>query len=231
LKQIIDIVLPVVQILSLIALVIYVIKTSQVASATRLSAAAASATLDELKASRDQETAPYVVVFFEVSPRTQIVYIVVKNIGKSIANNVRMDFHPPLKSSQDQIQFDELEIIRTGISSMPPNYEVRTVFDSLISYFGKSELPLLYTVRVSYAGGIQSVERVSQQTLDLRALKGIMVTSEKGLDDVARSLEKFASRVFVRKLNETPKPVPSPKARISIWLATEISKEDLEGCS
>lgn len=190
-KDILDVVLAIVQILSLIALVVYVIKTWHMASATRSSAEAAQKTLDELRDGRDQETAPYVVTYFEASPQTSLIYLVIKNIGRTIAKDIRLVFDPPLKSTQAAFQLGDLAAIREGISSMPPGYEIRTAFDSAITYFGNPELPLLFRASVSYSGGLREIKREHPQTLDLQILKGLVLANEKGIDEVISTLEKL----------------------------------------
>jgi hypothetical protein len=54
------------QFFSLIFLIIYVIKTWEMASATRKAALATEKSVDELRKTRDQATAPYIVVYFDI---------------------------------------------------------------------------------------------------------------------------------------------------------------------
>lgn len=64
-----------IQIPTLIALILYVIKTWQMASATRKSAEISARTLDEMRAARDSETAPYVVAYFDVDISKNIIFL------------------------------------------------------------------------------------------------------------------------------------------------------------
>jgi len=59
-----DIIMFVIQLLSLIALVLYVIKTAEVAEGTRQSAMAMDRSVAEMVEDRDQQIAPYVVIYF-----------------------------------------------------------------------------------------------------------------------------------------------------------------------
>jgi hypothetical protein len=190
-KETIESILAVVQILSLVALVVYVIMTWRMASATKKSAEAAEKTLQEMKEMRDQETAPHVVAYFEAARGTPFIYLVVKNLGKSVAKAVRLDFDPGLRSSNPGIQMDELPMIRQGIGSLAPGQELRTFFDSAISYFG-AELPLRINVRVSYSGGVHSEERKFEQILDLEALRGLFYSAETGLAELVSEVAKIA---------------------------------------
>lgn len=179
-----------VQILSLIALIVYVIKTWHMASATKKSAEAAQRTLDELKETRDQETAPYVVTYFEASPESHIIFLIVKNIGKTTARDVKLRFDPHLKSSNQGIDMDMVSLIKSGIASMPPGYQIRTVFDSAISYF-HANLPFHFTATISYSGGLRTDQRTYQQVLDLEALRGVTLAHEKGMHDLVTIVEKL----------------------------------------
>ena len=105
-KEKMDIILLVVQILSLIFLIVYVIQTWRMAAATKRAAEASEKTLQEMKAMRDQETAPYVIVYFEIPSGTSLIYLIIKNIGKTVANGVRLEFNPPLKSSNQGVELN-----------------------------------------------------------------------------------------------------------------------------
>ncbi|MBI4531316.1 MAG: hypothetical protein HY709_07310, partial [Candidatus Latescibacteria bacterium] len=65
-------------------------------------------------------------------------------------------------------------------------------FDSARAYFGKTELPLKYNVRISYYGGIQAHERVIEQALDLSVHKGLVYVDHKDMDDLVKQLETLA---------------------------------------
>jgi hypothetical protein len=121
-----------------------------------------------MKEARDQETAPYIFVYFDIIVEKQDIYLFVKNVGKSIANNVKLKFEPELITSLGPIN---LPFIKDGIGSLPPRSEIKTFFDNGIEYFEKNKLPLNYKVRISYFGGIESKERIIEQFLDLSAIK------------------------------------------------------------
>lgn len=70
-KDWLDVLLAMIQILTLIALGIYVKKTWDMA-------VSAEETLQEMKDTRDQETSPYIVAYFEVS-RYEL-YLVIENV-------------------------------------------------------------------------------------------------------------------------------------------------------
>lgn len=180
-----------VQILSLIFLIIYVIKTWEMASATRKAAEATEKSVLEMRETRDQETAPYIVVYFDIPIGSGLIYLVVKNIGHTVATQVKLTFTPPLCTSDNNPPLAEMNFIKNGIGAMPPNYEIRTLFDSSTDYFGNDKLPLEYNVNISYYGGIESKQRVIEQPLDLSANKGILYVRHKNMDNLVSEIEKL----------------------------------------
>ncbi len=180
-----------VQILSLIFLIIYVVKTWEMASATRKAAEATEKSVIEMRETRDQETAPFVIAYFDTQTESGLIYLVVKNIGRTVANQVKLTFTPALQSSGPNRRLDEVGFITNGIESMPPNYEMRTLVDSAAAYFGKKELPLKYDVEIRYFGGIESKQRSINQPLDLSANKGTAYIRNKNMDNLVDEIEKL----------------------------------------
>jgi hypothetical protein len=180
-----------VQITSLIFLIVYVIKTWEMASATRKAAEATEKSVIEMRDTRDQETAPFVIAYFDVQTESSLIYLVVKNIGRTVANQVILTFTPALRSSNDNRVLGETGFIKNGIESMPPNYEIRTLVDSSVGYLGKNELPMKYDVEITYYGGIESKKRVTNQQLDLSAYKGISYVRNKTMNNLVDEVEKL----------------------------------------
>jgi PAS domain-containing protein len=204
-KETIDLIVAGVQVVTLIAVIIYVYKTWQLASATTdlatitrdmasatsQSAAIAEKTLQEMREMRDQEIAPYVIAYFDSPLGKSLIYLVVKNIGKSVANSVKLDFDPPLQSSLKGIDIANIPFIRDGIGSMPPGYEIRTLFDGTISYLRSKNVPSNYSLGISYFGGIIPDKRGYELKLDLNIFKDLSYTTEKGLHNLVQEVEKL----------------------------------------
>ncbi|MCK4403958.1 MAG: hypothetical protein KAW02_02595 [candidate division Zixibacteria bacterium] len=189
-KETIDVALAIVQIAMLIALILYVIKTWQIASASKRSTEVSEKILKEMKESRDQEVAPYVVTYFDIPYGKHWIYLVVRNVGKSVAKNVKLEFQPSLKNTEGE-EINDIPLIKEGTASIPPGYKIRTFFDSAISYFNKRELPLTYKVKVSYSGGLRADMRSTEQIMDLYAFKGLSFLDEKGVHELVKEVEKL----------------------------------------
>lgn len=185
-----EIVLLIIQILTLIALIVYVVKTWEMASATKESAKSAEYTLLELRETRDQESAPYVIVYFDVPLSKNLVYLIIKNIGKSIAKDIRLSFEPFLQTG-DVGNLENLSLFEKGIASLAPAQEIRVLLDTTIAFFGEPGLPLFYSVEITYHGGLKDVPRTTKHTLDLSVHKGLMYIRSKDIHDLNESIEKL----------------------------------------
>ena len=215
-----------VQILSLIFLIIYVVKTWEMASATRKAAEATEKSVIEMQATRDQETAPYVIAYFDIPTGSSLVYLVVKNIGHTIATQVKLNFTPPLTTSNNNPPLEEMNFVKNGIESMPPNYEIRTFFDSTSSYFENSELPLSYSVRITYYGGIHAEERTVEQPLDLSASKGLLYIRHKNIHNLVGEIEKLGKES--RKIQQATSKIATQLERGILISNTNLVVSKLE---
>lgn len=167
--------------------------TRDSANATRDSAKAAENTVQEMQAAREDEYAPYVVVYFDYHDRYKTLYIVVENIGKSIARDIRFEFSPPLQATQ--FNKDHLEknlLLKNGIKSLVPNYKISIPFDFLIHYL-KDKLPMEYMVKVTYQGNPSPSMMEFEYPLDLNHFNYIHFVTDTGLTEIEQSLEQLAN--------------------------------------
>jgi hypothetical protein len=214
-KSTLDIILIVVQILTFVinaaalwGLFLYVRKTTDIATATvRAAEVSQRATeishsiLTEMKAARLQEIAPHVIVYFDMPyGMSWTIFFVVKNIGRSVAKDIKMSFEPPLKTGfGNKISDFDISLIKDGISSLAPGQEIRTPYDSISNYFGSDTakmlngvLPTKYTVEVSYRGAFHPDRTFTQQDIDFSMFKDLMVLQEKGEKELIKGIEVIA---------------------------------------
>lgn len=187
-----DVIMFVIQLLSLIALVVYVIKTAEVAEGTRQSAQAMDRSVAEMVEDRDQQIAPYVVVFFDNQTDSPIFDLVIKNTGRTAARNVEIAFDPPLQTSLKNYKIEQLAFIHQVIPTLPPEYEIRASVDVIKNVLNSETLPKLYHVKVSYLGGIKSSPREAEYILDLKVFNGILETHTRSLTDLTKAVEKIS---------------------------------------
>lgn len=168
--------------------------TRDSADATRDSARAAENTIQEMKAAREEESAPFVVVYFNyIHSRHQSLYLVVENIGKSIARDIKLEFTPPLQVSQfNRDRIENNMLLKNGIKSLVPNYKIPIPFDFLMHYI-QANLPMEYTVKVTYWGNPSLPPIVLEYPLDLNHFKYIDFVTETGLSEIDETLRRFES--------------------------------------
>ena len=190
-----EIIKPWIEVLTLIFLIVYVIKTWEMASATRRSAEIAEGTLKELRDTRDQETAPYVVVYFDVQMKTGVIYLVIENTGKTMASNIELEFIPPLPTGAGEYAVKLNEFMpENRITSLPPNFKLKTVINFMQDHL-KAEYPLRFDVTVTYRGGINDELRGAHYFLDLTPYSGMVFADEYDIGDIAKKLEKIKSSI------------------------------------
>lgn len=185
-------ILLIVQIASLVALVLYVLKTAQMAGETKKSAAAMEKSIAEMIEDRDLNFAPYIVVYFDALTDSPIFDLVIRNTGKSVAYDVTVHFDPPLQTSLKNYAIEDLAMIHKPIPVIPPGYELRTSIDRLENRLSTDELPRQYRVTVMYTGGIRDTLRKFDYILDLNVFHGILETHISSLSDLTHAVEDIS---------------------------------------
>jgi len=177
----------IIQSLTLIALVLYVAKTWEMASATRESARISELTLQEMRDARDQEVAPYVLAYFDVQVSNDQIEFVVKNNGRGMATDIQIVFDPAFKApptlsgAPTHEKLMEIFMPEGKITSLPPNREIRTIISSFSDYAKymhyKDGLPGKYKISVTYHGGLSDKARKSEYVSDIGMYMGITFVS------------------------------------------------------
>jgi hypothetical protein len=144
---------------------------------------------------REAEARPYVVVDFEpeVPP---LLYLVVSNLGRTMANNVRFEVDPPFRSSQDErwgLPVARIKLLTSGIPSLAPGKRHVTAFDTLFDR-EKLGLPSSYRVRIFYEG--EDGQRFEDtQRLDLDLYRDLRPVYRDTIHQVSETLTKIEQRM------------------------------------
>ncbi len=194
-KENLEIVISIAQILILVTLIIYVIKTWRLSTATQAAAEIFALSLQVMKEAKDQEIAPYIVVYFDIAHEDKIIFLVVKNIGKSTARDVRIQFKPKLIGNSGE-DISELSIIKNGIPYLSPNQEIRTFVDSTTAFFfERIDQPLTYELKISFFGGLKDSQRITDQVLDLTADKRLSTIVQSAGLNLINEVEKDSQNI------------------------------------
>jgi hypothetical protein len=111
----------------------------------------------EARRTREEQAQPFVVVDFEPSGAGGgLMDLVIRNTGKTLARDIKIDFDPPLESDyfskppHNAYDIAEAKILREGIPTMPPGKEYRLLFERMPDRFA-STLPRSYTSTVGFS--------------------------------------------------------------------------------
>jgi hypothetical protein len=203
-----------VQVASLVFLVIYVIKTVEIAQANRKAAEATQkateATLlsvklseqavEEMRSARDAQTAPYVVVYLDMDASGFIVRLVMENLGQTAAHDISLHFDPELDAALGVGQRSEWPRFMTGVTPMlAPKQRIYTVLNSYPELVNSDAMKSSYTVSVSYHGGMsedaQRTARTARFVLDFMSFYGVMRINENDLEKAVGKLEDLTKAV------------------------------------
>ena len=199
---------PLIQALTLIALVIYVWKTWSMADATSKAARASEKSIREMRLSREEQAKPKVVCYFEHNERRRQTYdLVIRNYGDSAAFNVSLVFSPqlerygatklpPLKGKTFQI--------------MAPGYEWRTFWDSFPGS-DTSLMPDEFIASVSYDWDEPQKHETHDVRFDIKSLMGRTwlpeSTVEDSLQEIAEGVKNALDDDSLREIAESVRSV------------------------
>lgn len=115
----------------------------------------------EARRLREQQSRPFVVIDFEVDG--VLIFLVISNLGTTLARDVRFTIDPPLTSAIEN-RLSDLKILQEGAPTLAPGKVIRTLFDTGIQRKPEN-LPDTYRVVARYAD--QERRRTFEETMDL----------------------------------------------------------------
>ncbi len=123
------------------------IGTGVTAAVAVLAAGFAALQVREVRRTREDQTRPFVIVDIQPGPAwSNLLDLVVENIGSTAARDVQISFDPPLRQSKDDgYPIAESALIREGIRMLPPGRRIRVFFDASHHRI-KTDLPMRYDV-------------------------------------------------------------------------------------
>lgn len=151
-------------------------------------AIAAGLQLGEARRLRRAQVRPFVVMEFHVLP-SSMIYLRFSNLGTTMARNVRFTFDRPLASKIANGKVMELQILNSGIESLPPGRVIDTFFDSFI---GRDEKDDRYVVTIKYRGEGYRKPFEERMDLDLGLYRNTSPIRLNGLHEIHAQLVKIA---------------------------------------
>ncbi len=181
---------------ALVALILYVRRTSHIVESSKISTDALKKTtaaslksvelsrhvLTEMKETRSLLTAPLVVAYFERKEEEQATYLffMLENVGKGVATDITYSFSPELWS-HDEESAERIIELGKGIDSLPPNYRMKNLFGRAGYYIDleaetgeeiNADDPRQFEVTVAFQDAVTGEAYSDKYFLDLRVPLG-----------------------------------------------------------
>jgi hypothetical protein len=176
---------------ALVALILYVRKTSEIAESSEASTKALKKTtaaslnsaelsrqvLAEMKETRSLLTASLVVAYFERGTGERVTYLffILENVGKGVARDVKFSFSPELWS-HDIESVERIKELSKGVDSLPPNYRLKNLFGRAGYYIDveggtgeglNADAPRQFEVTVDFQDAVTDEPHSEKYFLDL----------------------------------------------------------------
>ena len=143
---------------------------------------------------QEAEARPYVMVDFELGDRPPFINLVVANLGKTMARNVRIEVDPSFESSLDAkvpVPVGKLKLFTEGIPSLAPGKRIVVLFEVL--HQRPKELPTAYLVTLRYDGERGPLP-ADEQWLDLELYRNLLSVDRDTIHNVSKTLTKLLRR-------------------------------------
>lgn len=151
--------------------------------------------IEEIKQLRKAENMPYVVV--DIKPKetqVQMLEVVIRNIGGGSAFDLNCKFTPDvIYREKPKITLSELPIFK-NLKILPPKDEIRFFFASALEYMKDDTKPKVFEAFVSYKDKFGEIHKDSFH-IDLNVRNTLLFTEEKGLNDVAKEVERLTREI------------------------------------
>jgi hypothetical protein len=143
---------------------------------------------------REAEARPYVIIDFELGDRPPLMNLIVANLGRTMARNLRIEVKPPLQSSLDPkapVPVAKLKLFTEPIPSLAPGKRIVFAFDSLKQR--PKELPTAYQATLRYDGERGPLPP-DEQHLDLELYYNLLSVDRKTIHNVNETLTEILRR-------------------------------------
>jgi hypothetical protein len=145
----------------------------------------------EARRTREAQAQPFVVVDIEPG-RVWMNWLtlVVENVGKTLAKDVRITFDPPVETTVKDNDLTKSVLLREGIAALPPGRRIETLFDLSHDRL-EQKLPMRYEVSVSFRDYRNNLQESLPYTIDLTYLYDLEPLGEKTMHDLIGEVGKL----------------------------------------
>ena len=146
----------------------------------------------EAKRLREDQNRPFVVIDVDFVGTSEL-FLYVKNVGTSLARDVKIEVDPPLSSAID-IPVEKFKMLRDGIATLAPGKELRTFFDQGFRR-DESELPLVYRATLTYADDRRKRHFRESMDLDMEQYMHLHFVERRDIHDVYKQLKEIGKNL------------------------------------
>ena len=143
----------------------------------------------EARRLREDQNRPFVVIDVDFVGSSEL-FLFVRNLGTSLARDVRITIEPPLKSSIEDISVAKFKMLKDGITTLAPGKELRTFFDQGFMRHD-SGLPLVYAATITYSDDRHQRNFSESMEIDMEQYTYLQFADRKDLDDVHTQLAEI----------------------------------------
>jgi hypothetical protein len=174
----------------------------------------------EARRTREEQARPFVVVDIQPSKVwSNILNLVIENVGTTLARDVKIEFAPEIDTTQSKTGYDLANsvLLRQGIPTLPPRRRIDVLFD-LSHERANTNLSMRYDVTVEHKNHRGKNQDPLSYVIDLAHMYGLRHVDEYGTHHAAKSL---------REIEKTIKKWTGRRGRLNIWMKDE-DEYDLE---
>lgn len=156
--------------------------------------------IDVMEEQYESTTRPYVVAHVTLEPDNPIIYLVIKNTGKSTASNLKLTLDRPFyQFAEDDKNLQDYTAFSKVIESFPPESELIFPLAQGFVIFGEKgsqeATPTKFEITAEYSYSESSIHETHQ--IDLRPYLNTSIPQDpyvRKLKDIKESLDRIASK-------------------------------------
>ena len=175
-----------------------IISNFSMAIATVVMAFYSKKSIDELKISRKEANKANIVFFVEQKQHN--LNFIIKNIGNSIAKDVKIRSNPQFKYD-DEYNFDS--IFKNTIPSFPPGFEIKFAFNDTVYLLNESD-NLRYTISISF-NDIYDELVEEEFIIDFSYLDNLFLKIPNDVDSSLHNINKNIEKIIKSNNSNTDK--------------------------
>lgn len=155
--------------------------------------------IGELQALREAEFRPFLTMDFIVTYGKPWIHLIVKNLGKEMATNVRVELEPQLLDWKGRSLQDSSEL-QKALRFMPPGKDVRFFIGVAGDYFGQQK-PMAFHADIWYSNPSGTQEYHEEAELDLSNYEEFASLTTKDMNQLTEKLEDLTNSLGRIALN------------------------------